>query len=335
MHNLNNFKKQIGKRIPSVIERLGYFLNPFLLNFITEKNRVTIFYFHGIYASEEERNLNHVDPQNNVTINEFKEFVDYFLEHNYMFISPEDLLTDLPKDKIYGIISFDDGYFNNLLAINFLKQYKIPAVVFVTTKNIEEQSSYWWDIIYKYRKMENKPILDIKREQGHLKKFKYSYINEYIIKNFGRESICPWSDIDRPVTIEELKTLSQNPLLSIGNHTHNHAILINYSEQEIREELEKSNKIIKDITGKVPVSHAFPNGLFNNLVLKVAKEVGLRIVFTTVQKKNILPINSIDFLCLDRLMIRQTNIKSYGSFYRLGYSPLTLYSEIKSKISFK
>jgi len=334
VHTLNNIKNQIAKRIPSVIEKLGYLFNPFILNFITENNRVTVFYFHGIYSSDKERMLNHVDPQNNVTINEFKDFVDYFLEHNYIFIKPEDLLSDLPKDKIYGIISFDDGYFNNLLAIDLLNKYKIPAVVFVTTKNIEEHSSYWWDIIYKYRKREDKQILDIKKEQGYLKKFKYSYINEYIKKNFGMKSMCPWSEIDRPLTIDELKILSYNPLISIGNHTHNHAILINYNEDEIREELHQSNKIIINITRKVPVSHAFPNGLFNDLVLKVAKEVGFRMVFTTVQKKNILPLKSSNFLCLDRLMVRDPNIKNYGSFYRMGYNPLTLYSEIKSKISF-
>ncbi|HEY5463252.1 MAG TPA: polysaccharide deacetylase family protein [Hanamia sp.] len=335
MHTLNNIKKQIGKRIPSVIEKLGYLFNPLLLKFISENNTVTIFYFHGIYASDKERDLNHVDPQNNVTINEFKDFLNYFLEHNYIFIKPEDLLTDLPNGKTYGIISFDDGYFNNLLAVDLLNKYKIPAVVFVTTKNIQEHSSYWWDIIYKYRKRENKQILDIKKEQVHLKFFKYSYINEYIKKNFGVKSMCPWSDIDRPLIIDELKTLSSNPLISIGNHTHNHAILINYSEEEIREEFNQSNKIILGITGRVPLCHAFPNGLFNDLVLQVAKEAGFRMVFTTVQKKNILPLNSTNFLCLNRLMIGNPNIKNYGSFYRLGYSPLTLYSDIKNKIFFK
>lgn len=329
---MKNIKERINSYGPKFIKEFGYFINPLLLNFKNENNQLLVFCFHGLFESVKQKDLNHIDPQSNMTINQFVEFIEYFLNHNYKFIKPEDLLAGLNYDQPYAMITFDDGYLNNMLAFEILNKYKIPAVFFLTTKNIRENKSFWWDIVYKFRAKQGSSIETIRHEQRSLKSYKYTYIDKYIIQNFGIESFKPWSDIDRPFNESEVKNLSKSPYVSIGNHTHNHSILTNYNKEEIKEELCESNKILFDLTGISPIVMAFPNGNYNNLILEVTKDFGFRYAFTTEQKKNHLPIEYQDLICLNRYMTNTTKISKFGSFCRLGYEPDLLYAGLKMKI---
>jgi len=310
-------------------EKLGFLINPILLNIKGENNQLLVFFFHGIYKSLEQKNLSHIDPQSNMTTDQLDDFLDYFLNYDYKFVKPEELLEGLQLDQRYIMITFDDGYFNNLLAIEVLRKYKIPAAFFLTAKNIAENRPFWWDIIYKYRYKQGYSLEKIRKEQGYLKRFKYNYIDDYIIQNFGIKSFEPWSDIDRPLNEMEVKSLARDPFAAIGNHTSNHSILTNCSKREIKEEFIESNKFLISVTGTSPISIAFPNGYFNHLVLEVAEEVGFRLAFSVVPKKNHLPLENGKLICISRFMANTNIIKNYGSFYRLGYTPGSLFSDIR------
>lgn len=69
------------------------------------------------------------------------------------------------KDRKYAMITFDDGYFNNILALEILNKFKVPSVIFVTTKNVEENNSFWWDVVFKFRKKQGVAFHKIKKEQ--------------------------------------------------------------------------------------------------------------------------------------------------------------------------
>jgi peptidoglycan/xylan/chitin deacetylase (PgdA/CDA1 family) len=315
-----------------IIEKIGCVVNPLLLNFRNENNQLLIFYFHGLFDSLKQKNLNHIDPQNNMIVSQFVDFIEYFLSHKYKFIKPEDLIAGLTNDHPYAMISFDDGYFNNMLAIEILNRYKIPAVIFITTRNMIENRAYWWDIIYKYRTKQGVSLEKIRSEQRYLKCNKHQFIDNYIEQTFGTEAIKPWSDIDRPFNGTEIKNLSINPYISFGSHTHNHSILIICEPEEIREEFRKSRKILLNLTGSSPISMAFPNGDFNKLTLKVAEEEGFRYAFTTEPKQNRLPLENKNLICLGRFMTNTTKVKKYGGFCRLGYEPDMLYSHIRLEV---
>lgn len=328
---MKNIKERLDKYGHEFIEKLGYVINPFLLNFKNENNQLLVFYFHGLFDSMKQQDLNHIDPQNNMLTSQFVDFIDYFLNHKYKFIIPEDLIPGLNSDQPYAMITFDDGYFNNMLAIEILKSYSIPAVFFITTKNIQENKSFWWDILYKYRTKQGISIENIRSEQRSLKSYKYQYIDNYIVQNFGVEAFTPWSDIDRPFNEMEVKNLAKSPYVSIGNHTHNHSILTNYNRQEIKDELSESNNIFLDLTGRLPIATAFPNGNHNSLVLEVTEEVGFQYAFTSEPKQNLLPIEPKNLVCLNRYMTNTIEIGKYGSFCRLGYKPDLFYDNIKEK----
>lgn len=331
---MQNVKSTVDRFGRTLIEKFGHLINPLVLEFKKENGQLLVFYFHGLFESLQQKNLNHIDPQNNMLVGQFAEFIDYFQNHNYKFILPEDLNDGLENNQSYAMITFDDGYFNNLLAVNILNAYKVPGVIFISTKNITENKAYWWDIIFKYRSKQGVSIEKIRSEQRHLKKFKHSFIDDYILKNFGKQAFVPWSDIDRPFNAEEIKKLSTNPYISFGNHTHNHAILSNYNKEEIKNEINVSNKIIQELTNSTPISLAFPNGDYNPLVLEATEEEGIRYAFTTEPFTNLIPIQRSKLTCLNRYMSNTTEINKFGGFCRLGYTPTALYDELKMKVSF-
>jgi peptidoglycan/xylan/chitin deacetylase (PgdA/CDA1 family) len=331
--NSTRVKGLVNSYGPQIVERMGVLLNPFLLNFKNEKNRLLVFYFHGLYVSEKEKKLNHIDPQNNMTVTQFEEFINYFLKNNYKFICPEDISKDLDSSKQYAMITFDDGYSNNLLACEIMEKYEIPAVFFLTTGNIADNNSYWWDIIFKFRSKQGSSLENIRSEQVSLKCLKHQNIIDYIVRNFGIASLNPWSDIDRPLNEAEVKLLANNQYTSIGNHTHNHSILTNYSRDEIVEELRSSNKSIFDMTGEYPVSIAYPNGNFNDLVISTVKEEGFKFAFTIQHNPILLPVNNINLLSLNRFMASTEKINNYGSFYRMGYIPNYFFFSMKDRLT--
>lgn len=328
-----SIKSSLNKIIPNIIGSAGQVLNPIILNFISEENKLLIFYFHGLYESLKQKDLHHADPQNNITVSQFSEFIEYFLNHKYHFIKPEDLLKPLQPNHRYVMITFDDGYFNNMLAIDVLKKYKIPAAFFLSAYHIKGGKSYWWDIIYKYRYKQGYSLTNIRNEQQKLKKLKWNEIDAYIEKEFGSGAHNPWSDIDRPFTESEVKSIAQNNLVSIGNHTLHHAVLTNYKDEEIMKEINCCSEYIEDITGIRPVAIAFPNGNFNENILSISQEIGLRIAFTTQQCGNNIPVNSDKIIPLNRFMARSESIRKYGSFVRLGYSSESLYMNLKRRIT--
>ncbi|MEO6683142.1 MAG: polysaccharide deacetylase family protein [Ginsengibacter sp.] len=291
-----------------------------------ESNRLLVFTFHGLFKSEEEMKLNHIDPQTNMTLDQFVRFIEYFLKNKYKFILPEELSSERNKNHPCAIITFDDGYYNNILAIEILNKYKIPGVFFISTKNVLENISYWWDIIYKYRIKEGRTIDEIRNEQNNLKTLKQESIDLYILENFGKESTTPWSDIDRPFTPDEIKHLSNNPLVSFGNHTHSHAILTNYNLEEIKAELKACNSILQNLTGVIPTTIAYPNGNYNEVVIQASKEENFKFGFNIAGKTNILPLDHGNFTCLNRYITNTTEISRFGGFCRLDYKPQELYN---------
>ena len=327
-----NIKKGIDKYVPITLDKLGHWLNPIILNFINEKNKLLIFYFHGIYRDSKDINLNHVSPQNNITVDQFSNFIEYFLQNKYQFIAPEDLEKGLEKEKSYVMITFDDGYYNNFYSLPVLEEFQVPATYFITTKNLVSNTSYWWDVVYKYRTQEGVPLEQVQKEQEYLKRFKHSEIDEYLLDNFGNSCFAPWSDLDRPMSTEELKIFASHNLVTIGNHTHNHSILTNYTLKEVTWELKRSNDILTEIIGYCPNTMAFPNGNYTNSLLELSHGAGFKYVFTTDSYINRLPLKNTDIIKLNRFMARTVPICNYGSFSRLGYDGNKLYNNLKKRI---
>lgn len=232
------------------------------------------------------------------------------------------------NDEAHAMITFDDGYFNNTLAIDILNKYQIPGTFFLSTKNILENNSYWWDIVYKYRIKKGYKMEKIRNEQNSLKKFKFIGIDDYLLKNFGKNCFSPWSDIDRPFTEKEVKDIAGNSLISIGNHTHTHAILTNCTEDEIINEFDLSNKILTRLTNRRPISIAYPNGNYNSMILGLVENSGFQYGFSTEAGINSIPVGFNKCVNFKRNITGLREISKFGSFRRLGYEPEEFYNSL-------
>jgi len=112
------------------------------LSLFRERSALLSFLFHSLFRDEREIALNQVDPLQRTTVAQFRRFVEYYLAHDYRFIGPADLLGGLDPDGKYAMITFDDGYFNNTLALPILEEYRVPAVVFVSTDHVRQNKCF-------------------------------------------------------------------------------------------------------------------------------------------------------------------------------------------------
>lgn len=68
----------------------------------------------------------------------------------------------------------------------------------------------------------------------------------------------------------------------IGNHAFNHPDMAKMSEQQIREQITKTNDILEAIIGETPKWLAPPSGSFNDTVVRIAHEESMQTILWTV-----------------------------------------------------
>jgi len=318
MNNLRIFINYIDNKISRLSLKL----------FEEKKSLITIL-FHGLFNNEDEIKLKHVHPQQSMTVQKFRQFIDYYIKHDYIFVSPDDIQNGLNPNKNHILITFDDGYYNNHLALPILKEYNIPALFFISSNHIEQNKCFWWDVIYRERIRVGVKKDDIFKETELLKDKKNPEIENYIKENFGNTAFNPLGDIDRPFTPKELKEFSKDKYVFIGNHTSNHAILTNYTSNEVREEIENAQKSILKMTGILPTIISYPNGNYSKNIIKVSKMVnGLKLGITTIHKKNLFPLFSKEdnsFILSRFTLWGNKNIASQCKLFR---SDIHLYKSI-------
>lgn len=279
------------KRILSFAKKFDELISRTHLSMIGEKSSLITFLFHGLFKNEKEIELNFADPQQAITTSIFRRFVEYYQKNDYIFISPQDILNGLETGKKYVLITFDDGYYNNHLALPILREFQVPAVFFISSNHIIQNKCFWWDVIYRERLKQGADRPKVQLEVNGQKHKKNSDIELYLLENFGENALRPVSDIDRPFTPLELKEFSKESFVFLGNHTSNHAILTNYSAPEIKSEIQNAQRQIFNVTEIEPVMISYPNGNFSPDVIRASRECNIKLGITVNSLKNFLPIN--------------------------------------------
>jgi len=285
-------------------------LSSLYLSLKKEKPSLVVFTFHSLFKNKKEIGYRHIDPQLGITLEHFDQFIQYFLKYEYEFIAPYQIINGLDANKKYVMITFDDGYYNNILSVPYLKKYEIPATFFISMDHISKRKCFWWDVQYRERLQQGFQISEILNEQEQLKLLPNKDIEKKLQLLFGKEILDPLGDIDRPFTINELKHFSEEPFVFLGNHTKNHAILTNLPSNEITEQIQQTQNFITGITGSSnPQIISYPNGNYSEEVINIAKKLGLEIGFTTDEKKNFLPLpkHSNALLTLGRFDITEND----------------------------
>lgn len=228
----------------------------------------------------------------------------------YSFVSMEDSLEFVSKKKLpakkWIHLTFDDGYRNNyLLLYPYLKKQNIPFTIFVSTKNIVEGQrfdNYRIGCVLSHSEKKNQ-LNDILLSYNFpnkdhslgavIKSYKFFQTEkklEFLSKIKPLLSLNEWKKLDEiyksedVLYPEELYKLSQDPIVHIGSHGHNHYILSTLKEKEVVEELSTSRINIHSMTGNYPFTYCYPNGKENDIpknIEPLIKNLDYTFAFTT------------------------------------------------------
>jgi peptidoglycan/xylan/chitin deacetylase (PgdA/CDA1 family) len=280
------------------------------LSLFRERNALMPFLFHSLFLDKAEVNQKLVDPLQRTTVDEFRQFIKYYLDNGYRFVSPTDLLKGLEPDGKYALITFDDGYYNNSRALPVLHEFRVPAIFFISTDHVRESRCFWWDVLYRERSRQGIAHDPIYEEARSMKNMRTEEIEEKLTKEFGPDAFTPRGDTDRPFSPAELREFAKSPHVHLGNHTAHHAILTNYTPEQVRAQLLGAQQALRDITGVEPCAIAYPNGNQSDSVIEICNDVGLKIGFTVRPEKTRLPLHTRD--PHDRSLLRIGRFATHG-----------------------
>ena len=88
-----------------------------------------------------------------------------------------------------------------------------------------------------------------------------------------------WVEEDSAAT----RLLASDSLIELGNHSFTHPHMTGLTPEKMKQQLERTQKIIADLTGKTPFLFRAPYGEYNDTLVKVAKALGLATVQFSVE----------------------------------------------------
>ncbi len=248
-----------------------------------------IFAFHGLFESEQEARQGLLDPQQAITVRMFHTFVENFQEHGFRFVSPEQITAGLDSPGQYAMITFDDGYANHARAIPVLEKFGAPAVFCISANHVATGKPFWWDVLYREAGKRDWSREKLDRARAACKRLRTCEADQQMMAAFGHPAFQTVSHLDRPFTRSELAGFARHPLVHIGNHTWDHAILANYSAAEVCEQIRSAQESLQAMTGRAPQVIAYPNGNVSKQIIRAARGVGLGLGMTVEPGRNAIP----------------------------------------------
>jgi len=244
--------------------------------------------------------------------------------------------TPLPKRAV--LITFDDAYADFAeIAWPILKQFRLPATMFVPTAySNQPERAFWWDRLYQAfaatsRTQINVPPLghlplvplDQKRRslrtiQNHLTTIpdcEAMRLMDSLCAELGPSCVQGGSVL----TWNQLRELAREGL-TLGSHTRTHAIMTQVTTERMREEVQGSQEDLQREIGACLPIFCYPNGNHNDTVVSVLREQGIRLAFTTLSGPN--KLDSLDLLRLRRTIIMPRNTPA---IFRLRLLPLGIH----------
>ncbi len=180
---------------------LAYSQETYNKYFANEKGIVSIMY-HRFNESKY--------PSTNIQMDIFKKHISSIYSSGYNFLNPKVLPDIFSNEKLEKkfLLSIDDGYYSFYKnAWPYLKEKKIPFIIFISTEAV------------------------------------------------GKKGYMGWN---------EIKEIEKFDFVTIGNHSHSHDYLVNFSFDEFKKDINKSIEIFENNLGYNPKFFSYPFGEWNN-----------------------------------------------------------------------
>jgi peptidoglycan/xylan/chitin deacetylase (PgdA/CDA1 family) len=282
-----------------------------------------------------------------VSPDSLERIIRYFRSRKIDIISLDECyarITSGKRERRFVVFTFDDGFKDNLTnALPVFEEYDAPFALFLTT-GFPDHKIVLWSYMLEELVLDNAKIEFTDEGQNYSydistsdkKREVYREIRNYILsgdqkdllprlKNIFNTSSEDLFKLTRKLALswEEVKELSDHPLLTIGSHTVNHLALRNLPESEAEREIGEALTTIEKRTGKPVLHMAYPYGMpsaVGSREFRIAERTNLKLAFTTVSG-NIMKNHARKLHSLPRIEMRNEWEDQYLDLYLNGYTP--------------
>lgn len=218
-----------------------------------------------------------------ITTKHFEKHIRY-LSTKYSCIGFSKIPENLNNSKAV-VVTFDDGFKSIInCALPILEKYHVPAKLFLTLNNLRDGTNWLCKLSSIWDKLNRKSRCSLINECTGIniritenpafaliwKNFLYPQTVEVIDHWFARDH---HSELERTfLNNDEIKQLSNHPLLEFGSHTKNHFPLNKLPDAVMREEIVDGHLQLKQLLPNLE-SFAIPFGTKDFLTEKIINSI--------------------------------------------------------------
>jgi peptidoglycan/xylan/chitin deacetylase (PgdA/CDA1 family) len=234
-------------------------------------------------------------------------------------------------------ITFDDGYAcNATTAAPILEAHEAPATFFVTTGPVTAGCEFWWDELQRIVLDSSAERIELmiepasllielgerssgsagwrpwaapsgRRQQAYMKVWRALRALEPRAQAAAVTELRAQAGISlvpreshRPMTLEELRSLSGSDIVDVGCHTTTHPSLPMQPQSVQRDEIAGGREACAKIVGRLPATFAYPFGDYDSSVVDLVRDAGFEAACTTDERT---VTRNCDVLALPRLQV--------------------------------
>ena len=271
-------------------------------------NSLTILTFHRVVTEEEKKQS--LNKPMMITEDQFDSLLKAVRQYGHP-ISLNDAVQGIREGSSFKpgtvAITFDDGYYDFYVrAFPLLKDYDIPATMFLTTGVIGDQKEYlWWDEFDYYARscreipgraddgftgglekvlqcIEQLPVGRTECSEAVIREALHRVSVEERNRFIERMRSALPKDRPRPQLMLSWDNVREmSGFVAFENHTVSHHLLNRLDSQSIRDEITGASERIEQETNTKCHGMAYPAGVFTPAVSAIAGECGIEYAVTT------------------------------------------------------
>ncbi|MHA7773373.1 polysaccharide deacetylase family protein [Roseibium sp. M-1] len=256
--------------------------------------------------------------------------IDRIRANGYEIISLDeavDLLKSGYGHRRYAVLTFDDGYRDNLeFAYPILKELEAPFTIFVTSGLVDRTSELWWQALERIIEGNDEVVFSEAGGEGGLscrtlseKNACFDKIVDHLTLEVSEEdqrtivrALAGKYGVDLEALAEdqvmswdEIRDLAQDPLVSIGAHTHDHFAMARLKADAARSDVTRGLERLESELGRRPKHFAYPYGKSYAVSLRdadILRDIGFASSVTT-QPGVLQSVNARDPMMLPRVSL--------------------------------
>ncbi|MCE7992767.1 MAG: polysaccharide deacetylase family protein [Roseivirga sp.] len=224
-----------------------------------------------------------------------------FFKRNFHIATLTDFVErNYPQDRYTLVLTFDDGYKNNLShVLPLLEKHKVPACFFATSILSAGQDILWADHLdLGFRFSPEKITIDgrdyeksgrqyIDRDSGtplkeQCKEEDFAFKQEMMKSvSAGFKDLPELRDYWQLMSAEDLRLLNKSDYAEVGSHGHFHNNYANVKASEAREDMRMSKEYLEEVMQTSVDFLAYPDGSYTREVVALGEELGYQYQFST------------------------------------------------------